>query len=254
MFVQRFWEYRVVFESSTVMKQLPVLCFSTSDSLAALKLSIPCPCSWTTASLSLLCVLHPWVENKSANLSLKSFSTFYTWLKVRGMASFQIRLYWNPMVCASLCQRKTFCFMGPWINHTCCLLILSTVMHFFFWVCQSTVVPVTDWVDRWDENMAASIFSQFWDTGTPIFSGASSIFPSPTLLSFPFLPFPSLPSAVILFKDSYLYPSSQVSQVKTASQQASQPASQPERHTATEDVLLPFLLVYGNRDTRDIKP
>lgn len=107
-------------------------------------------------------------------------------------------------------QREAFCFTGPWINHIFYSSILSSIMHFFFWVRPSMIILVTDWVNRWDHG--CMIFSLLWDTGTPIFSGATSI--SPPLPSFH-----SLPSAVILVKGCYLYPSSQVSQVKTASQQ-----------------------------------
>lgn len=95
-------------------------------------------------------------------------------------------------------------------------------MHFFFWVCRSTVVPVTDWVDRWDETMAASIFfSQLWDTGTPIFSGATTISPSPTLLPFPL--------QLSYSKTAIYIPPVKSVKVKTASQPTNQSNTQLQR-------------------------
>lgn len=73
------------------------------------------------------------------------------------------------------------------------------------------------------------------DTGTPIFSGATSISPSHPYFS-------SLCSYPIQRR---LFISSS-SQVKTASQ----PASQPKRQAAMEDVPLGFLLVHGKRRSK----
>lgn len=76
-------------------------------------------------------------------------------------------------------------------------------------------------------------FSLLWDTGTPIFPGATS-------LSLPLPQRSCLPSAVILFKDCYLYPSNQVSQVKTA--------SHPTREAHNyRGCTAPLLLVYGEK-------
>lgn len=66
-------------------------------------------------------------------------------------------------------------------------------------------------------------FSLVWDTGTPIFSGATSISP-------PLLPFP--------LQLSYSKTAIYIPPVKSV--KSRQPASQPEGQAATEDVLLCF--------------
>lgn len=72
--------------------------------------------------------------------------------------------------------RDAFCFTGPWINHIFHSSTLSSIMQVFFWVHPSMLILVTDWMNRWD--CGCTYFSLLRDTGTPIFSGATSISPS----------------------------------------------------------------------------
>lgn len=127
-------------------------------------------------------------------------------------------------------RREAFWFTRSWINHTFLPSILSSIMHSLLSV--SKYDHPCDWLS---EQMRPWLhyFSLLWDTGTPIFPGATSI-------SLP-LPHPScLPSAFILFKDCYLYPSNQVSQVKTASH----PTREAHNYRGCTALLL---LVYGEK-------
>lgn len=136
---------------------------------------------------------------------------------------------------------EAFCFTGPWINHTFHPSILSSIMHFLYWV--RMIILVTEWVSEWmNEQMRP------WLHPCPpppphskTLAILSSLAPLPS--PFPSPQPPSLPSAVILFKDCYLYPSSQVSQVKTA--------NQPTREAHSyRGCTAPLLLVYGRRDSK----
>lgn len=142
-----------------------------------------------------------------------SYSVFWVYFDLHAREQQRVFVF----LTTAFLHRDAFCFTGLSINHLFHSSILSLIMYFFFCVFQNDIS--CEWrVNKWDHGCII-----FFST----YTGTTSI---------------PLPSAVILFKDCYLYPSSQVSQVKTASQ------STRESHCYRRCTAL-HLLVHGNRDT-----
>lgn len=135
--------------------------------------------------------------------------------------------------------REAFCFSRPWIKHTFLPSVLSSIMHSLLSV--SKYDHPCGWLNEWaDETMAALFFStlRHWHSYLP---RRHFHLPAP--------PPPLMPSLCSYPIQRLLFISLQSSQ----SSQDSQPASQPERHTTTEDVLLPFYWCM-ERNMRHSKP
>ena len=117
--------------------------------------------------------------------------------------------------------RVAFCFTGPWINHIFHPSILSSIMHFFFWVRPSMIILVTDWVS---EQMRPWLHHFFLYSET--LALLSSLAPLPSPLPPPSFPSPSLCSYPI---QRLLFISPQSSQSSQDSQPANQRGTQLQR-------------------------
>lgn len=118
--------------------------------------------------------------------------------------------------------------------------LLSLVLNLV--LCGTLLLSVSKydhpWASEYDHDWLSIIF--FCSETLALLSSLAPHLPSP-------LSFPLVPAAVILFNDCYLYPSSQVSQVNTASHPANQIycyrlVAQGKRDTEKDS---PFLLFYN---------